>query len=99
MNGRFHVQGRLIERRGPEVLRDETRRVDADCRDEALRVAAVLRGDGFTVWVWVVDTDTAPANWKLVERLDPPRRATAGTTRGAQFVRRGTAQRSRPGAA
>ena len=99
MNDPFHVQGRLIERRGSQVMRDETRRADAESRDEALRVAAVLAEEGFTVWVWAVDTHTVPANWKLVEHIEPPRRATAAPTRAAQALRRGTARRSRAGAA
>jgi len=60
----------------------------------------VLRGDGFTVWVWAVDARSAPAAWDLVERTEPPRRAPAtGTARGTQGARRGTTDRSRMGAA
>lgn len=84
MSASFRVQGRLIKRRGPVVVRDETRRLDADSRDEALRVAKVLSGDGFTVWVWAVDTRSAPAEWDLVDRIHPPRHATdQHWTRGA----------------
>lgn len=96
VNGAFHVQGRLIERRGPVVVHDETRRVDTDSRDEAFRIAAVLRGDGFTVWVWAVDPNTTPAAWDLVERIDPPR--PAPDRKHTPGVRRGTAQRARAGA-
>jgi len=99
VNGRFHVQGRLIERRGPQVVRDETRLVDADSRDEAFRVATVLCREGFTVWVWAVDTRSVPADWELVDRIEPPSRAVAEPTRGAQAVRRGAARRSRTGPA
>lgn len=73
MNTSFHVQGRRIERRGPVMVRDETRRVDAASRDEAFRIAQVLGGDGFTVWVWIVDARCAPAEWNLVDRIDPDR--------------------------
>jgi|GEM_PF-1358047 len=90
MNGAFHVQGRLIEWRGPVVVRDEARHVDADSRDEAFRIAAVLRGDGFTVWVWAVDPSTTPATWDLVERMEQPR--PARDQRRTPGVRRGTAQ-------
>ena len=89
MSGAFHVQGRLIERRGSAVVRDETRHADADSRDEAFRIAAVLHGDGFTVWVWAVDPSTTPATWDLVERREQPR--PAGDHRGPG-IRRGTAQ-------
>ncbi|MGH3564902.1 MAG: hypothetical protein ACRDRH_02475 [Pseudonocardia sp.] len=97
MNDAFHVQGRLIERRGPVVVRDETRRIDADSHDEAFRIAAVLRGDGFTVWVWAVDSSTMPAAWDLVERIEPPHHDT--DRQQTQDVRRGAAQRARAGAA
>jgi hypothetical protein len=90
VNGRFHVQGRLIERRGSVVVRDETRRLDADCRDEAFRIAAVLRCDGFTVWVWAVDPSATPCTWDLVERMEQPRPAT--DRQRTPGVRRGTAQ-------
>jgi hypothetical protein len=86
----FHVQGRLIERHGPVIVRDETRRVDAESRDEALRIAQVLGSDGFTVWVWAVDSRSAPAEWNLVDRIDPPR-PTAHQPRRA--ARRGAAGR------
>lgn len=71
-----YVQGRFIERRGPVVVRDETRRLNADSRDEAFRIAKVLGGDGLTVWVWAVDTRSAPAEWDLVDRIHPPQHAT-----------------------
>jgi hypothetical protein len=96
VNGPFHVQGRLIERRGLVVVRDETRRVDAESRDEAFRIAAALRGDGFTVWVWAVDPSTTPAGWELVERFEPPRNAT--DPQQTPDVRRGGALRARVGA-
>jgi hypothetical protein len=99
VNGPFHVQGRLVRRRGSQVIHDETRRADTESRDEALQVAAVLCGDGFTVWVWAVDTRSVPADWQLVERVEPPRCGAAGPTGGAQALRRDAAQRSRPGAA
>ena len=99
MNGPFHVQGRLIGRRGSQVVRDETRRADAECRDEAFRVAAAMCGEGFTVWVWAVDTRWVPADWELVEHIEPPHRAAAEPTRGAQALRRNAVQRSRAGAA
>lgn len=88
MSSRFHVQGRVIEWRGPVVVRDETRRADADSRDEAYRIAEVLRGGGFTVWIWAVDSRTVPAALDLVERLSPTFRAepaprTSGRARNA----------------
>lgn len=90
MSGAFHVQGRLIERRGSVVVRDETRRLDADSRGEAFRIAAVLRSDGFTVWVWAVDPSTTPAVWDLVERMEQPR--PARSQRQTPGVRHGSAQ-------
>lgn len=72
----FYVQGRLIERRGSAVIRDETRHADTDSRGEALRIAQMLVGDGFTVWIWAVDARSVPARWKLVARIDPPEYAT-----------------------
>lgn len=73
MSTSFFVQGRLIERCGPVVTRDETRRMDADSRDEAFRIAQVLSGDGFTVWVWAVEKQSMPAKWDLIDRVQPRR--------------------------
>lgn len=95
MNGAFHVQGRLVERHGSVVVRDEARRVDAASRDEAFRTAALLRGDGFTVWVWAVDPSTTPATWDLVERMEQPR--PAEDPQHAPRVQRDAAQRARAG--
>jgi hypothetical protein len=58
------------------VVRDETCRTDTDSRDEAFRIAQVLVSDGFTVWIWAVDARSVPAQWTLVERIGPSRRAT-----------------------
>lgn len=93
MTDRFHLQGRLIERHGPVVVRDEARRVDTDSRDEASRMAAALVGEGFTVWVWAVGARAAPGAWELVERLDPPR---CPADQRAGGVRRGPATRGAP---
>jgi hypothetical protein len=90
MSSAFHVQGRLIERRGSAVVRDEARHLDADSRDEAFRIAAVLHGDGFTVWVWAVDPSTTLATWELLERMEQPRPAT--DRQPGSGVRRGTQQ-------
>lgn len=96
MNQPFRVQGRLIERRGRVVVRDETRQVDAGCREEAFRAAALLREEGFTTWVWAVDTRSVPVVWDLVERTEPPRPAAPGAARGQQGARRRPTDRSRP---
>jgi hypothetical protein len=90
MNGAFHVQGRLIERHGSAVVRDEARHVDTDSRDEAFRIAAMLHADGFTAWVWAVDPRTTPTTWDLLERMEHPR--PARDRRRTPGVRRGTAQ-------
>jgi hypothetical protein len=71
MSAPFHVQGRLIERRGALIVRDETRLEDVGSRDEAFRIARMLTGEGFTVWVWAID-DGAAAEWKLLDRIEPP---------------------------
>ncbi|MFC4951065.1 hypothetical protein [Pseudonocardia sp. GCM10023141] len=88
----FHVQSRLVEHRGRVVVRDETRHADAHSRDEAGRIAQVLGGEGFTVWIWALDTRSVPAGWTLLDRIDPPREAL---NRRAIDLRRARADRQR----
>lgn len=92
MNVRYTIQGRVIERNGRQIIRDEVRIDESDSYSGAVRSAENLAGEGFTVWIFTAKPGphTAPT-YHLIRTLRPgdpePQRAVArpqpATVRGA----------------
>jgi hypothetical protein len=72
----FAVQARLVVKRGRLVVRDETRLATAGALGDAVAEARRLAADGFTVWVFRVDSDARQRpSYTLTETLRPAKAA------------------------
>lgn len=82
MNSPFAIQARLIEWRDGVVIRDETRRGTAPTLDDAVRAAGAHVADGFTAWIYQVETGAgAVPTYITVKVLRPdPRSGPTCTT-------------------
>ncbi len=82
MNERYEIQGRVVERRGREILRDEARRAERDSLDAAKDVAATFLADGLTTWIFEVRWEpgrTTPT-YTMVDRLRPTQTGSSRRT-------------------
>lgn len=76
MTARYQIQARLLERQGSMIVRDEVRLDASEHHDCAMRTAQSLVGDGFTVWIFIVEPAAgSQPSYQLVDTLRPGRRA------------------------
>lgn len=80
---RYEIQGRVVERRGRVILRDEARREGRDSLDAARQVAATYLADGLVTWIFLVrwEPDRSTPTYTLVScsrpsDVSPPCRIT-----------------------
>nr|MBA2321655.1 hypothetical protein [Deltaproteobacteria bacterium] len=72
MRSHFAIQARLIERHGGKVIRDETRLGTATALDDAVREAGRHVADGFTAWIYRVESGAGPVQtYEAVQILRP----------------------------
>lgn len=70
----YEVQGRVIERIGDVIVRDEVRLSTSDTHAAATRTAKAFVADGFTIWIFVVHRGLgSSATYRLVDMQSPVR--------------------------
>ncbi len=93
MTDRYEIQGRIVERHGGVIVRDEARRAGRDSLAAAREVAATFLADGLVTWIFEVRREpgrTAPS-YTMVDRTWP----TAAKPPGRNPAIRTTARRVR----
>ncbi len=72
MRGHYEIQGRVIERAGGAVIRDEVRLSTCDSNEEAVRTARAFVADGFTTWIFLVEPGSGHMPvYQLLDTLRP----------------------------
>lgn len=93
MTKKYEIQGRILERAGRKVVRDEVRLAVAETLDDAVRSAQAFVADGFTAWIFAVEpgSQTTPV-YRLLDTLRPapsqpsPRQTAAAFRAGLRSV-------------